>query len=171
VLEAVGIVFVALFIARALARRGTRRELGFGSGLVVAAIVIVFAAGQVPSSITTLSQTRSSGKPAGAGRDECVGEPDFGTAADLYTRRLPFALWARRQMGRAVYSVASFTQPPDDICLYFVLLPALPASPGERPDFTIAFGSIPPAMQAKIAAHDPAVKEFAPGFALESDRP
>ncbi len=141
------------------------------SGLVVAAIVIVFAAGQVQGSITTLSQTRSSGMSANAGRDECVGEPDIATAADLYTRRLPFALWARRQMGHAVYSVASFTQPPDDVCLYFVLLPALPASPGERPDFTIAFGAIPAAMQAKIAAHDPAVKEFAPGFALESDRP
>jgi hypothetical protein len=66
----------------------------------------------------------------------------------------------------AVYAL-DYTPPPDTGCLAFGLLPALPARPGERAEWTIAFGSVPAEMRVRIARHDPAVQVFAPGFALQ----
>jgi hypothetical protein len=89
---------------------------------------------------------------------------------DLFTVRIPFSLWLRTQMRAGdTYTLPSFTRPPDQLCLYLVLLPALPAVPGERPTWTIAFGSIGPAMRARIASHDSAVRVYAPGFAIQAD--
>ena len=53
--------------------------------------------------------------------------------------------------------------------LMLVLLPSLPAGPGGHAGWTIAFGTIPPDLRARIARHDPSVRIFAPGFALAQD--
>lgn len=163
-------VLVVAYLARR--KRPMRAQLSLVASATVAALTVVVAAGQITGSVASLSQQRNAAVAAEPGRDECVSEQTFTPGSNLYTQRVPFAVWARKQMGRnAVYSLASFTAPPDDLCLYFVLLPALPAAPGERPDWTLAFGSIPAEMGARIAAHDPSVKVFAPGFALQSDGP
>jgi hypothetical protein len=105
---------------------------------------------------------------AQTGRDECIQESP--APPDLYTVRVPFTNWLRQQLHSGdLYALSASTVPPDDLCLYSLLLPALPALPGERPTRTIAFGSIPPAMASRIAAHDPAVRVYAPGFALQSN--
>jgi len=163
----VGVLLVAYLVSR---RRPSRGQLRLATAATVTAIAIGIVAGQISRDATSLAQARNNGVAAERGRDECFGERTRIKAANRFSTRLPFALWARRRMGRgAIYSFASFAPPPDNVCLYFVLLPALPAAPGERPDWTIAYGAIPAAMRSRIAARDPSVQVFAPGFALESD--
>ncbi len=165
-----GIVAAVLLVAYAVRRGEIRGWLGAISGAVVAALVLSLTIGQMPDSVSALSQARRAEVGAEPGRDQCFSELGVSAGSNLYTQRLPFALWARRQMGvGAVYDI-SLVPPPDDVCLYSALLPALPAAPGQRADWTIAFGAIPPVMKARIAAHDPAVRVYAPGLALQSNR-
>ena len=145
----------------------TRRELRFALAAVAVAVTIAVVWGGIPSGLATLA--RAARKPVSAARgvDFCFGEswPDNPNGAGV--TRLPFVRWLKARMGpHAVYTL-DYTPPPDTGCLTLGLLPDLPARPGERAGWTIAFGSIPPEMRARIAGHDSSVRVFAPGFALQ----
>jgi hypothetical protein len=160
-----GAALVAGLVRR---RRPAASALGLAGAMIAGAFMVGIVAGQVSGSASLLSRERHRAVSAETGRDECFHEPGGAKAANLSTTRLPFAVWARHQMGLgATYSLAGFRSPPDDLCLYFVLLPALPAMPGERATWTIAYGAVPKPMRARIAARDPAVLVYAPGFALQ----
>jgi hypothetical protein len=168
-LQVLVIVAGAGLIAAVLRRRRPGRSaLPSVAGVVAAAWLVLIAAGQISDSVSEMNRERRGGVTAERGRDECAHEPGGVRAANLSGTRLPFAIWARHQMGvGATYSLAGFRPPPDITCLYLVLLPALPATPGQRAGWTIAFGSLSEAMRARVAAHDPAVRVYAAGFALE----
>jgi hypothetical protein len=168
VLEVAGIFgAVALFVALTLGRRPDRAELRFASAVVVGVLVVAVAVGEIPSGAALLVQANRESVPARGGVERCFGQGWPENPGGAGAARLPFVRWAGAQMGtRAVYAL-SYTAPPDPDCLYLGLLPALPAVRGEHADWTIAFGSIPAAMQARIVAHDPSVRVFAPGFALQ----
>jgi hypothetical protein len=169
VLRSLAIVGAAALIATALYLRPTHGQLSAVSGAVIGVLALILAVGQISGGVNDLTQTQARGVSAESGRDACIEQS--APTPDLFTVRLPFALWLRRQMRAGdVYSLAGATPPPDRLCLYSVLLPALPAVPGETPRWTIAFGSVPHWMQSRANAHDPAVHLYFPGFALQSDR-
>jgi hypothetical protein len=75
-----------------------------------------------------------------------------------------FLQWAKPELPlHARYALAPYAGVPDGWCVTFALLPALPVP---DPDWTIYAGSAPSAIAARAAAHDPAVKQFTPGYAL-----
>jgi hypothetical protein len=134
---------------------------------VVGAVVLALAGGGIPATLTLLSQAARAPVSATEGVDYCFGEPWPDNPKGAGTSRLPFVRWLKSRMGsHAVYAL-DYTPPPDTGCLTLGLLPALPARPGERAEWTIAFGRVPAEMRPLIARHDPAVEVFAPGFALQ----
>jgi hypothetical protein len=168
VLEVVGVCgAVGVLVALTVGRRPRGPELRLASGAVVGVIAVALAVGGLPSGVSVLSDAERSSVSARDGVDYCFGQDWPQNPGGAGLARLPFVQWARALMGpRAIYSV-DYTPPPDPDCLYLGLLPALPARPGERAQWTIAYGSVPPQMQALIAAHDPSVRVFASGFAVE----
>lgn len=164
-LEVLGLLgAIGLVAALTLRRRPTRVELRFTTVVAVGALTLALALDQLATAGSTLNQTRRGGATAQSGLERCFtdGEPAG--------PRLPFVRWLKARMGaHAVYVLDRYTSPPDPLCLYLVLLPALPAGPGEHADWRIAFGEVGPEMQARIVQHDPSVRVFAPGLALERD--
>ena len=171
VLEVLGIfAAVGLLVALIWGRRPRRGELRFASAVVVGVLAVALAAGQISSGLSLLNQARRASVSAGDGVDYCFGEGWPGNPRGAGVARLAFVRWLRARMGpHAVYAI-DYAPPPDVNCLLLGLLPALPARAGERADWTIAFGAVPAEMQARIAAHDPSVRVFAPGFALQGDQ-
>jgi hypothetical protein len=167
-LQVVGILAaVGLLVALTVGRRPTRAQLRLASAAVVGVLAVALVAGQIPSGASLLNQGRRASVSARDGVEYCFGQPWPGNPQGGGSARLPFLHWLRSQLGvGAVYSLA-FASPPDRNCVLLGLLPALPARPGERAAWTIAWGVVPPAMLARIAAHDPSVRVFAPGFALQ----
>jgi hypothetical protein len=170
VLEVLGVLAaVAVLVAVNIGRRPTRPELRRAAATVIGGLAVVFAIGGIASGASALNQARRASVSASQGTDYCFGQSWPGNPNGAGAARLPFVRWLRARMGAdAVYAIDD-ASPPDVDCLYLGLLPALPARPGQRPDWTIAYGAMPPEMQAKIAAHDPAVRVFAPGYALQDD--
>ncbi len=168
VLQVVGILAaVGLLVALTVGRRPTRAQLRLASAAVVGVLAVALAVGQIPSGASLLNQARRASVSTRDGVEYCFRHPWPGNPQGSGAVRLPFLRWLRSQLGAgAVYSLA-YVSPPDRNCLLLGLLPALPALPGEHAAWTIAWGLLPPAMQARIAAHDPSVAVFAPGFALQ----
>lgn len=168
VLEVLGLLGLAVLIgALRSGRRPALGEFRVSVVIVVAVVMVALVCGlaieQFASAGSTLNTARRSAVSAREGVERCFFEQGAGS-------RLAFIRWVKRQIGpHAVYAF-DYAGEPDVLCVYLVMLPALPATPGERADWTVAFGVIPPAMRARIARHDPAVRVFAPGFALESER-
>jgi hypothetical protein len=159
----IAIVVAAAVIAR---RRPEISHLRAAAAPATAAVIAVVAAAQIPHAFADLNRARRSAVSARAGAEHCFHE--VGPSQPISAvPRLPFINWVKARIGsHAVYRIA-YTGPPDFQCVTMALLPALPAVPGERPNWTVAFGLIPPAMQALIARHDPSVMVYGPGFALE----
>jgi hypothetical protein len=150
-------------------RKPTSAQLRLASGAVIAVLALVVVAGEIPSGASVLNQARRAAVSERAGVDYCFRQGWPGNPGGAGAARLPFVHWLLARMGpHAVYAI-DYTSPPDPNCLFLGLLPALPARTGEHADWTIAFGAIPPEMQRRIAAHDPSVRVFAPGYALERD--
>jgi hypothetical protein len=87
---------------------------------------------------------------------------------DGASSELRFINWARAQLPpHAVYALTDYLPQPDTWCLTLALLPALPFGPGhEVAGWQIALGGEPPELVARIAARDPAVRVFRPGFVV-----
>ena len=149
------------------APRSARVALRLAPWVIIGAVVLALAGGGIPATLSLLSQAAREPVSATTGVDYCFGEPWPDNPHGAGMARLPFVRWLKSRMGaHAVYAL-DYTPPPDTGCLTLGLLPALPARPGERAEWTIAFGSVPAEMRALIGRHDPAVEVFAPGFALQ----
>jgi hypothetical protein len=147
----------------------TRVPLRLAPWVVIGAVVLALAGSGVRATLTLLSQAAREPVSATTGVDYCFGESWPDNANGAGRARLPFVRWLKARMGaHAVYAL-DYTPPPDTGCLTLGLLPSLPARPGERAEWTIAFGAVPAEMRALIARHDPAVQVFSPGFALQYD--
>jgi hypothetical protein len=174
VLEVAGMLGAAALLAAFLTGPGSwRPRLRRCAPAAVAAFALAIGAGQLSSTASILGQAHSHSVSAAGGRDWCFGESWPGNPGGAGRGALPFVRWARSQLGaHARYTILGATppSPPDRQCLYLALLPALPAAPGQQAEWTIAFGSIPPSLHARIAAHDPAVRAFSPDFALARQR-
>jgi hypothetical protein len=168
-LEVLGLISLAGLVV-AVTRGRKRPQLSdLRAGTVVAvgalavALTAILAIHQLASAHSTLNETRRSVVSARDGIEHCFYEQGAGA-------RLPFIRWVKRQIGtHAVYAL-DYAGRPDVLCVYLVMLPALPAAVGQRADWTIGFGAIPSDMQSRIRKRDPAVRMFAPGFALQADR-
>jgi Flp pilus assembly protein CpaB len=116
------------------------------------------------STASTLNQARRHAVGPGAGLEHCSTEVPIGQR--LVPERIRFLDWVKARLpARALYAVDPYSGPPDLWCVTVVLLPALPASGGDRAGWTIAAG-VPPAAQASIDGQDPDAKVFAPGYVL-----
>jgi hypothetical protein len=149
------------------APRSARVAQRLAPWVIIGAVVLALAGGGIPATLSLLSQAARDPVSATTGVDYCFGEPWPDNPNGAGMARLPFVRWLKSRMGaHAVYAL-DYTPPPDTGCLTLGLLPALPARPGERAEWTIAFGSVPAEMRTLIGRHDPAVEVFAPGFALQ----
>ena len=144
-------------LAAPLARLSVTQALGLG----LAAISAVMLLGRAHAPLSVLAGARQMRASVRAGIETCVAEDGVGRTdgfIDWLDARLP---------ARAVYSLALANE-PDAWCVTLVLLPRLPAGPGDtRPGWLIAFGAVPPAMQQLIDERSPRVLVYRPGFALE----
>lgn len=153
-------------LARWQLSRRQRLATFSAAGLAIVILAGVLAVGQVPHAFKVFRRAQQGSVSATMGRAACL--QDGPPARDTYTVRLPFINWLRAQMHPGdVYAFPDYTPPPDALCLDLMLLPGLPALPGQIPTRTIAMGVIPPIMRPRIAAHAPGTYVFAPGFALE----
>ena len=164
-LATVGLEVVGLLVAVALV--GSLFSTGrLGSHKLRAAAAIVLGVAVVSLGFKDLAPTgallvraQRSSLTDRQGLDYCFDE-------DGAQARIPFASWLRQRMpAHAVYAVVLAGE-PDVWCLSLALLPRLPAYGAARPQWLVAFGTIPPELSARIARHDPSVQVYAPGFAL-----
>jgi hypothetical protein len=152
-----------------ISRGTTRRDLRLVAASVLATVAFASALVHVGDVGSVLNQARRSAVGPRAGLERCFDESN-GVPGPRLRLRLPFINWVKQRLPRdAVYALAPYTGPPDAWCVALVLLPSLPAGPGGRARWTIAFGTIPPDLQGRIARHDPSVLVFAPGLALGRD--
>jgi hypothetical protein len=148
-------------------RRPSRPLVRTGGALVLVAVGLAVLASEVVPGLSILNQARRQAVSASYGRNFCFRQGWPGNPAGSGAARLPFVHWLNARMGpNAVYTLV-YSAPPDEDCVILGLLPALPAAPGERAQWTVAFGAVPKEMQAKIAVHDASVRVFGPGLALE----
>jgi hypothetical protein len=162
---AVTVVAIGLVAALVSRRRADRAGVRAAAAPAAAALIAVLVVTQIAHALSDLNRARRDAVSARAGVEHCFAE--YGAAG---AARLPFIDWVRNRIGaHAIYAI-DFSDVPDLLCVTFALLPARPALPGEHADWTVAFGTIPPPMQSLIARHDPSVKLFTPGFALERNR-
>lgn len=169
-LETLGVLgVVGVVAARLRSRSKNRRDVRVVAACVLGAITFAFALVDVRDVGSVLNQARRNAGSARAGLEHCFDETN-GEPGPLLPSRLPFINWVKKRLpAHGVYALAPYAGPPDDWCVALVLLPSLPAGPGGDAAWTIAFGTIPPDLQARIARHDPSVRVFAPGFALARD--
>jgi hypothetical protein len=170
VLEVCGVLAaVVVLIALTVGRRPNRAELRLASGAVVGVLAVALTLGEIPSGAALLQKAHSESVSATAGVEHCFGEVWPQNPGGVGVAHLPFLRWLKARIGpHAVYAL-DYAAPPDPYCILLNMLPALYAAPGEHAEWTIAWGTIPAEMQARIAAHDPSVRVFAPGFALQSN--
>ena len=116
--------------------------------------------------VVSFEYERKSAVGPGAGRDHCVYE----TGGEGI---LPFLTWLRERIAaRDTYWLASspllVDAAPgiDPLCYALELLPRLPLSSPAGAHWVIYTGAFTPALKARIAAHDPSVQVFSPGYAL-----
>jgi hypothetical protein len=143
-----------------------RRQLPRLTVAAVAALATVLALSNVASSVSLLNAERLSAVGPGAGIDHCVYE----TGAEAI---LPFLTWLRERIPvRATYwladspLLADVAPGIDPLCYALELLPRLPLSSPAGAHYIVYTGALTPALKARIAAHDPAVEVFSPGYAL-----
>jgi hypothetical protein len=136
----------------------------------VGALAAVLALSSVPSSVAYLNHERTSPVSARAGREYCAVE----TSAQAM---LPFLRWAKAQMApHDRYWLAPspvLTDAPsgiDPLCVSLLMLPRLPLSSPTGAGWTMYIGGFTPALQSRIAAHDPSVHVYSRGLALVRDR-
>jgi len=162
---------IVVVLAVLIARRAT------GRGVTARPIIAASLAGLLALSValhlrgvgSALAQSGRGHVSAQTGLESCVNESLSG--APVAPRAVGFLAWVKRRLpDGARYVVSPYEGLPDGWCLTTVLLPALPATGAERFEWTLALGSIPAEMQAKIAHHDPNVRVYSPGYALEFDR-
>lgn len=166
VLEVVAIL-AAIAAANQVRRRFPRLRLEreLVAGLALSASVIVLVLSDLHGAGSAFSHARREVVGGRAGLEQCVDESLSGAPLVPYRHR--FVSWVKAHLpAHAVYSLVAEAGAPDVWCLTLVWLPALPAGPGERAGWTIAFGVLPPDLRARIARHDPTVEVFAPRFAL-----
>lgn len=143
-----------------------RRQLPRLTVAAVAALATALALSSVASSVSFLNTERKSAVGPGAGRDHCVYE----TGGEGI---LPFLTWLRERIpARDTYWLASspllVDAAPgiDPLCYALELLPRLPLSSPAGAHWVIYTGALTRALKARIAAHDPSVQVFSPGYAL-----
>ncbi len=170
VLETLAVLGAIVFVtARLGSGSKTHPDVRLVAACVLATISFVFALVQLRDTGSVLNQARRSGVAARTGLEHCFGETNGEPGPQLPLRR-PFIDWVKTRLpAHAVYALAPYAGPPDAWCVALVLLPALPSGPGGHPGWTIAFGTIPTDLQARIARHDPSVRVYAHGFALARD--
>lgn len=169
VAEVVGAGLLLVF-APLVARRASRGREARGPVLAggLAALLATSALVHVHGAGSALAQARRDHVSEQAGLEHCVTESLSGAPVAL--RAIRFLAWVKPRLpANARYAVAPYGGSPDGWCLTSILLPALPARPGERFGWTLALGLIPTEMQVKIARHDPDVRVYSPGYALERD--
>lgn len=164
ILEVLGVLGAVVVMAALLRSSGRGQlDLRWLAGAVVGVITVAFAIADVAGAGSALNQARRAGVGARAGLEHCFDEEGVST-------RLPFLNWVKARLpAHAVYAMVPYAGQPDGWCTTLVLLPSLPAGPGGNAGWIIAFGTIPPDLQARIARHDPSVQVFAPGFALAKE--
>lgn len=166
-LEVLGVLGAVCVVVAVLRSSGQSQiDVRLVAGGVIAAIMLTLALGGLADAGWSLNQIRRTGVGARAGLESCLTEQG-GPAVAV---RLQFINWVKARLpADAVYQLLPYTPPPDDWCVTLVLLPSLPAGPGGRADWAIAFGTLPPDLQARIARKDPSVQVFAPGYALAKE--
>lgn len=128
------------------------------AGYVLSAFALVLTVVNLVGATSLLNRARANSVGARAGLEHCFVETNA-------TSRLPFVDWVKRQLPRdSVYELSGYTGQPDAWCVTLAFLPLLPAGPGGQPHWVVTFGYVPPSIAARIAAHDPTVRVFAPGF-------
>lgn len=175
-LETLG-VFAALALLGAVLGL-TRSQLPRLTAAAVAALAVVLAlSGLVPSASSLSKEFKGSVGPGEiaaeraqhmhTGMAHCVAETN--TSLSL----LPFINWLKNQIpARSSYWLARSPQlvdaspGVDPLCVAFELLPRLPLSSMTGAHWVVYTGVLPPALRTRIAAHDPAVRVFSPGYAV-----
>ncbi len=143
-LEVVAIL-AAIAAANLLRRRFARLHLErtLVAGLVLSASVIVLILSDLHGAGSAFGHARREAVGRRAGLEHCVDESLSGAPLVPYRHR--FVSWVKARLpAHAVYSFVAEAGAPDGWCLTLVWLPALPAGPGARAGWTIAFGVVPP---------------------------
>lgn len=134
------------------------------AGIGLAALLCVSLLLHAGRTVSTLSHARRDGVGARAGLEGCVTEVPTGQR--LVPERTRFLDWVKGRLPpRVLYAVFPYSGPPDLWCVTLLLLPALPASGGDRAAWTVAAG-VSPAAQASIDGKDRDAKVLAPGYVL-----
>jgi hypothetical protein len=169
-----GLATVALETAGVLAAIALLAAvLGLGRGhlprltvAAVAALAAALALSSVASSLSFLNGERKAAVGPGAGIEHCVDETGD-------QQILPFLTWLKERIpARATYWLANspmLADAPggiDPLCYALILLPRLPLSSPAGAHWVVYTGAFTPALKARIAAHDPTVDVFSPGYAL-----
>ncbi len=159
------IALAVVIVGRASGDRAVARQV-VATGL--AGLLAVSVALHLRGAGSALAQAGRHHVSAQMGLEHCVTESLSGAPVAL--KAVGFLAWVKHELpAGARYAVSPYGGSPDGWCVTMVLLPALPAGPGEPVGWTLALGSIPAEMQAKITGHDPSVEVYAPGYALERD--
>jgi hypothetical protein len=162
----VGVLLAAtLLLAAALGRRRRQSSAGPACAAVISVAAVALFLGQVRSSASLLNQARRLSFPRVAAADYCFAEGWPQNPNGRGATRLPFARRVRATVGRNGVYELSYAPPPDPDCLLLGLLPALPAAPGERAGWAVAFGQIPPGMNG--GTRDRRTERFGRELALE----
>jgi hypothetical protein len=164
-LEVLGIVGAIWLIAMLLSGRGSLQRDGRRvAAAIVSVFVLAFCVGSVADAGSVLWAAGSRPSSPRRGLERCFDELNAGG-------HLRFMNWVKSQLRHDSLYALDFAGQPDQWCLALVLLPALPYRGRQHPDYTIAFGAIPPDVAARIARHDQTVTVYAPGYALAKDAP
>jgi len=162
-LELLTIVGAAIVVALTARRRLAAEHVRAAVAPAVAGLAVTLTIVQLFTASSKLRHLALRPVSARAGVEHCFTEQDAAA-------RLPFVRWVKTRIGSHSQYALDYAGEPDLLCVYLVLLPSLPARVPSHADWIIAFGAPPPEMQRRIAARDPTVEQFAPGFALERNR-
>jgi hypothetical protein len=164
-LETLGVLAAAALVGALLGLRGPQRRRV--AATAVAALAAALALGGAANAVSSLNDQRSIGVSASSARDHCLVETQA-------TASIAFLHWLRQRIpARSSYWLASsprLIDAPggiDPLCAAFELLPRLPARSLSDAGWIIYTGTLPSAVKARSAAHDPSVAAFSPGFVLE----
>lgn len=159
------LVFGATLLTAGLMRqrRAHRDVAGVACRVVVGLLAVGLIVAQLPRAASLFHQAHRLSFSRAAAVDYCFREglPDAADAS-----RLAFAHSIRAITGKGAVYQLDYAPPPDPNCLFLGLLPALPAAPGERAGWSIAFGAVPATMGAEISAHGRSIRVFGPGLAV-----
>jgi hypothetical protein len=167
-LETLGVLAAAVVVGALLgSARTDRRRVAVAA---VAALTLALALGGLAGAFSALDDQRALGVPAASARDHCLLETQASSA-------VPFFAWLRQRIpARSRYWLASsprLIDAPggvDPLCTAFELLPRLPARSAGEAAWVVYIGGLTPVVRAQIAARDPTVAVFSPGYVLERVR-